>query len=297
LVLFDLGDTLVDNHPVDEATARRSIARGFELWLRRRATRDNDEFTPDERVRLAAVGGGRLVDAAHRGLAEVAQAYWANGREGSSQTVFAHVRAELAASAGLVASISELEEVYLKASQARQRVVPGAIDLLRSLRQAGARTGVVSNCVFSREPMDQRLGTQGLLGWLDRVIYTSEIGWRKPRPEPFLAALSALGSVPAGAVFLGDSLAVDMAGAIGAGLAGVWVWGYNAELRSVPPGPPRGPGTWPDLADRPALARVLDGLPLASAAATAGSADGAGRIIGAARTLHEAGEILSFAGH
>lgn len=287
-VLFDLGDTLVDNHPLDEAAARRAIARGFELWLRRRATREGDDFSPDERARLAGVDGDRLVQAAREGLAEAAQLQWPAGREGSSQAVFARVRAELAAASGLVASPAELEEVYLKASQARQRALPGAVELLRSLKAAGVRTGAVSNCIFSREPMEAHLRSQGLAQWLDRVVYTSEVGWRKPRPEPFWVALGALGAAAGEAVFVGDNLAVDMVGATGAGLAGLWLWGRHAELRGTPPGPALGPGTWPDLAARPALRAEVEEL----LSRAAGTPRGGGRLAGAAQTLPEAAELL-----
>jgi len=285
-VLFDLGDTLIDGHPLDQASTEKQIARSFEIWLRRKAMRAGEEFSPDERVRLAAVEGARLVRAVNQGLDGARQAYWAEGREAPALSAFTTVRAELAAASGLFASLSELEEIYLKARMARQRAMPGAVDLLTRLGAHGVRRGLVSNCLFSREPMQGHLRGQGLAGLLDTTIFSSEVGWRKPRREPFLAALGALAVSPNNAVHVGDDLVADIEGAAGAGLAAIWLWGHHPLLERVEAGEARGPGTWPDLAGHPDLARKVEALLAAPAPAA---------LVGAARTLAEVGELL-FAG-
>ena len=54
----------------------------------------------------------------------------------------------------------------------------------------------------------------------------------KPRPEPFLRALDALGVAPADALFVGDELEADIRGAKALGMTTVWKLNGRHE---VPP--------------------------------------------------------------
>ncbi len=290
-VLFDLGDTLVDNHPLDPTVRDQHIARVLEIWLRRRSMRSGDEFTPDERARMSEIGGGRLVKAVNDGLADVAARYWSEGREAPPGAVFSRLQGEIAAASGLVASRAELEELYVKARMSRQRPLPGAIELLKALRARGVKCGLVSNTAFSREPMDSYLHSQRLDRLLDVVVYSSEAGWRKPKAQVFQMALARLGLPAAGVAFVGDDPETDVAGAIGAGLAGLWYWGHHraaegASQAQVPPSAATtrgGSGSWPETSARPELAERVSTLL---------SRTGPGRLLGAAQNLAEVGEIL-----
>lgn len=57
----------------------------------------------------------------------------------------------------------------------------------------------------------------------DRVVISAEVGAAKPNPAIFHHALVALGATAESALFVGDSLNADAAGAVGAGLTGVWL--------------------------------------------------------------------------
>lgn len=284
-VLFDLGDTLVDNHPLDPIVRDQHVARVLEIWLRRRSMRSGDEFTPDERARLAEIGGERLVKAINDGLADASERYWAEGREAPPGFVFSRLQGEIAAASGLVASRAELEEVYVKARMSRQRPLPGALELLQGLRSRGVRCGLVSNTAFSREPMDNYLHSQGLDQLLDVVVYSSEAGWRKPKSQVFGIALGRLGLRPADVAFVGDDPEADVAGAMGAGLAAVWFWGRHPAAEGAPAMASASgiKGYWPDTSERPELGKRVAALMART---------GPGRILGAAQTLGEAGEIL-----
>lgn len=295
-VLFDLGDTLIDDHPLPPGQRDEDIARDLEIWLRRRSMRGGDEFTPDERARLSEVDGMPLVAAVNQGLTEVAMARWASGREAGPGEVFGRLQAELAASTGLVASPSELEEVYVRSRMSHQRVLPGALELLADLRARGLRVGVLSNTAFSREAMDAYLRAQGLLAAIDVVSYSSEIGWRKPRVQAFRAALSRLGARPAETAFVGDNPEADIAGAINAGISAIWLWGNRPgadglqEEVSVAADAAAGEagdqvaGVWP---------AAEAGSPLAEESAAVRALAGTGRLLGAARTLEQVGALLA----
>jgi FMN phosphatase YigB (HAD superfamily) len=138
--------------------------------------------------------------------------------------------------------------------------------------------------------MDAYLRQQGLAELLDAVVYSADVGVRKPDPKPFMTALARLGARPPNAVHVGDSLAVDMAGAAAAGIAGIWFWGNCPKVGKLAAGAPLGPGTWPDLSSLPELA--------ATAARLAGEAYGGGTarqpaaLAGAARDYPELKSLL-----
>ena len=288
-VLFDLGDTLIDNHPMTPAERDDLIAKEFEVWLRRRSMRTADEFSPDERAQVAEIDASPLVQAVNEALIEAAVKYWATGREAPPGEVFARLQGEVAAAAGLVASHAELEENYVRWRMSRQRVLPDAPELLAALRAAGIKCGLVSNTAFSRESMDAYLRVRGLADYLDAVVYSSEIGWRKPKPQIFRAVLAKLEVSAAETAFVGDDVVADVEGAIGAGIAAIWMWGNHPVAGDAPEVIRHAddgtelPGVWPDPAHGDAVAAL---------AAQAAELTRSGRLLGAARTLEQTGKLL-----
>jgi putative hydrolase of the HAD superfamily len=68
-------------------------------------------------------------------------------------------------------------------------------------------------------------------------VIADRIELMKPRPHPFVAAVERLG-LPAGDVlYVGDSLAADVAGARAAGLRPVWFDRHGAGLPEDAPAP------------------------------------------------------------
>lgn len=78
--------------------------------------------------------------------------------------------------------------------------------------------GVLSNSPRSEKTLDRL----GLRRFFDAVVAASD-PHRKPHPAAFRRAYRLLGVRPAEAVYVGDSLANDVEGALSAGLIPVWV--------------------------------------------------------------------------
>ena len=127
------------------------------------------------------------------------------------------------------------------------RVVPGALDLIDRLRARGLRTGICSNAPFPPEMMLRQLRTNRLAERMDVVIFSSAIGRRKPSPEPYRAAMEALGLPAARVLFAGDRLREDYEGPLAVGMRAILVW-----PRGLPP-PPTGVPTISTLAELEAL--------------------------------------------
>jgi FMN phosphatase YigB (HAD superfamily) len=82
------------------------------------------------------------------------------------------------------------------------------------------RLGIVSNFYGNLSAVCREVG---LSPFLAVIIDSTVVGVLKPNPEIFRAALRVLQIKPAQAVFVGDSLQRDMAGARAVGMAHVWL--------------------------------------------------------------------------
>ncbi len=110
-------------------------------------------------------------------------------------------------------------------------VDPDAVATLEALRAAGVRVGLCSNAPFRVRSMRDQLAHVGLLSHLDAVTFSAEVGWRKPAPQMFEAAMRAVGSRATETVMVGDSVRDDIAGAHGAGLRAIL---YSADRAHDP---------------------------------------------------------------
>lgn len=98
--------------------------------------------------------------------------------------------------------------------------IPGAVDALRRLREAGIRCAVVSN---SDGSVAASLATAGIGEVLEFVLDSEVVGVKKPDPEIFRLAVERLGLDPGRVWYVGDSEFHDVGGARAAGLAGTWL--------------------------------------------------------------------------
>jgi putative hydrolase of the HAD superfamily len=86
--------------------------------------------------------------------------------------------------------------------------------LLRSLRQAGVRTGMLSNSWGNDYPREL------FTDLFDAVVISSEVGMRKPEERIFRHALAQLGLTPRQCVFI-DDIEANVAAAQALGMVGL----------------------------------------------------------------------------
>ncbi|MDQ2049766.1 HAD family hydrolase [Natronolimnohabitans sp. A-GB9] len=99
-------------------------------------------------------------------------------------------------------------------------LVPGARDVVETL--AGEyRLGLVTN--GAPDMQRTKLEAVALDDYFETVVCAGYETAAKPAAEPFERALEALEATPDRAVYVGNSLAADVAGARAAGLESVWV--------------------------------------------------------------------------
>lgn len=87
-----------------------------------------------------------------------------------------------------------------------------SLNFLVTLRKAGYKLALVSNAASDlaiREALDRL----GVTEFFDVIVISSQVGLRKPSSAVFMKALKALNVKPCEAVFIGDSVEKDIAGA------------------------------------------------------------------------------------
>ncbi|MBA3366227.1 MAG: HAD family hydrolase [Actinobacteria bacterium] len=198
-VTFDFGNTLTTDP--DWEAVREARVRHIVEWLDGRGGENPDA----------------LVQAAFESARLAGRAAWEGERRhfgagDSLNHIFSELRVETDAD-GRTALLALLEDPL-----PARRLLPidGAADVLRQLREAGLRLGIVSNLAWGPATVMRRhLDQHGLIGFFEpeALAFSDEVGVLKPHPAIFHAALDALGASPQEAAHVGDLKLTDVAGA------------------------------------------------------------------------------------
>lgn len=109
---------------------------------------------------------------------------------------------------------------------------PDATQVLSWLGAHGIKRAICSNAPFPPEMMRRQVNSNGIGEMVDFVIFSSEIGRRKPAPELYQAALDAVGVEPQNALFVGDRVREDYDGPRALGMRAVI---FTAHAEGPPP--------------------------------------------------------------
>ena len=102
------------------------------------------------------------------------------------------------------------------------QVYPDTIKTLAALEEEGYKMGVISNAK-SDWAVHAILKHHNLEKFFNVIVSSAALKIRKPRPEIFTQALNALAVNPHDAVFVGDSIAADVAGSKNVGMRSIHV--------------------------------------------------------------------------
>jgi putative hydrolase of the HAD superfamily len=196
-VLFDYGDTLLEFRLDDE------------LWLG--AMRDM----------LAAAGGPPERAADLRGEIERRVTELTADPDDHAELIYEEVVAGALAAVGTSPG-PELLRTAIEAQHrgwlGARRLHPKAHWLLQEVRARGLRIGIVSNTFDPPDLLHADLVSDGVAERVDAIVFSSELGLRKPAPEIYRAALDALDVEPANALFVGDRVREDVQGPAALGM-------------------------------------------------------------------------------
>lgn len=117
-----------------------------------------------------------------------------------------------------------------RAMASRMTVPQDSLTVLAELRHRDLRIGLVSNAHFLPEMMREDIERFGVANFVDDAAFSSEVGLRKPHPDIFNKVLTAIGVAPREALFVGDRVADDIAGAQAIGMRSVLTTEYRQEV-------------------------------------------------------------------
>jgi HAD superfamily hydrolase (TIGR01509 family) len=109
-------------------------------------------------------------------------------------------------------------------------VLASAEALLDSLRARGVKTALVANAwPDPGRVLRADAASFGFADRLDLMVFSEELGIRKPAPEIFLHAVRELDVEPEAAMFVGDDLVNDVQGAANVGMTTVQAMWFRAD--------------------------------------------------------------------
>ena len=112
----------------------------------------------------------------------------------------------------LSAAAQIIEDTFLNDGWA---VYSDVLDVLSMLREQRYRLGIISNWPATLESTLQR---SGLRDYFSVVVGSGNVGYAKPHPQIFRIAADQIGVSPREALYVGDSIEYDVAGARAAGM-------------------------------------------------------------------------------
>lgn len=132
---------------------------------------------------------------------------------------------------GTADALDALFARYADAYRRSWRAFDDAAPLLRALRRAGLRVGLLTNGTI--EQQHDKLQAIGLIDELDVICTSEEVGAAKPDPASFEALAARLSIEPSECLFVGDDMEADVAGATSAGMSALLVDRYGEHARGI----------------------------------------------------------------
>jgi len=120
--------------------------------------------------------------------------------------------------AGLAGRIADR---YDQCRDERTTVFPGAVDVLRWLRERGCRLALLTNGAAAVQR--QKIARFGLEPLFDAIFVEGELGFGKPDERIYHLALTELAVAPRDTWMIGDNLEWDVEQPQKLGITGIWV--------------------------------------------------------------------------
>ena len=118
----------------------------------------------------------------------------------------------------------------------QMKLYPESLEVLHALRDRDLTLVLCSNWDWD---LDDHVGQLGITDLFDEIVCSAWLGARKPHRRMFEAAVAAAKVSPGDALFVGDNVVADVAGAIAYGLPAVHVWRRADDPPPLPIGASR----------------------------------------------------------
>ncbi|HXZ24310.1 MAG TPA: HAD family hydrolase [Methanomassiliicoccales archaeon] len=206
-VLFDLGHTLINYHNDWREPERRAVGAVARMVVETGGNGVNESVVSEHL--LASLERGRqikMTEMIEIPLTEVLDDCFLRFSCGGDEEL-------------MVKGLDAFYAVLLE----NRRSVPGTKEMLETLKDEGYRIGLVSDVAWglpsSYPQIDMR--HYHLREYFDDLVFSTDVGLRKPNPRIFKIALANVQSSPKEAVYVGNNLQADIKGALGVGMKAI----------------------------------------------------------------------------
>ncbi len=205
-VVFDLGHTLIDYYNNWETPEIRAIERSYKLATDHGCEVELEKFQTDLRKMLVEGRARKEKELVEIPLHQVLD------------TIFQRFGCDVTDEV-----LVEGMDIFYGVLVEDRRLVPGTIEMLDMVKAKGYAIGLVSDVAWglpSDYPQRDMAHFQ-LIEYFDDMVFSTDVGLRKPHPKMFKIALSNLDADADRSVFVGNSLQCDVKGALGVGMTAV----------------------------------------------------------------------------
>jgi len=206
-IIFDLGHTLIDYYHEWRGPEAKAVRQTYDILSRSgAAVGDEEEFFSHLSGLLAEARARKLAEMVEVPLSSILSRCFARyGWNGGDEVMDRSLRA-------FYGTLLETREL-----------IPGSVEMLEKVRERGLAIGLISDVAWglpSEFPMKD-MRHFGLEAYFDDLIFSTDVGLRKPNPRVFKLALANLDAGPREAMYIGNSLQADIRGALGVGMLAV----------------------------------------------------------------------------
>jgi putative hydrolase of the HAD superfamily len=204
--IFDLGQTLIEYYDDWEGPEAQAIGRLYKAFAGAGADAEEQEFFNYVQGLLETGRKKKVQDMVEIPLEKVLESVLV--RYGLDE------EEEL---------LKEGCEIFYGVLLERRKLIPGAYEALERIRDRGYNVGLISDVAWglpSEYPM-RDLCHFKLDTLFDDLVFSTDVGLRKPHPRMFKLALYNLGADANESFYVGNSLRADIKGALGVGMRAI----------------------------------------------------------------------------
>lgn len=121
----------------------------------------------------------------------------------------------------------EIGVQHLRAFVGRNKIYDYTIPLLTKLKRESLKLALLGNMTGPPQIFHDDLNHKGLTHFFNCIMWSSEIGYRKPSKEAFKITLNKLKLKPEDVLMVGDSEIADIGGAVNLGIKTVRIYDGN----------------------------------------------------------------------
>ena len=119
--------------------------------------------------------------------------------------------------------IEEGLEIFYGALLEHRKLIPGTLEMLQDIKENGYAVGLISDVAWGLPSYFPKrdMAFYEMDVYFDDMVFSTDVGLRKPNPEIFRIALKNLGVAAIDAVYVGNNLQADIKGARDSGMKAV----------------------------------------------------------------------------